>query len=62
MALAREAAEGAASFDRVLMAVLSKRIESIAGKMTNTMLRTARSGVINNGRDFSCWLCQINWT
>ena len=54
MALAQEAAKDAAPFDSVLLAVLSKRIESIAGKMTNTMLRTARSGVINNGRDFSC--------
>src|SRR5262250_1155173 len=40
--------------DSVLVAVLNRRIESIALKMTNTLLRTARSGVINNGRDFSC--------
>ena len=40
--------------DGVLMAVLTKRLESIAAKMHNTLLRTARSGVINNGRDFSC--------
>lgn len=36
------------------LAIFSKRIERIAGKMQNTLLRTARSGVINTGRDFSC--------
>ncbi len=40
--------------DGVLLAVLSKRLEGIVRKMHNTLLRTARSGVINNGRDFSC--------
>ena len=54
MAVVRQAARDVAPFDSVLLAVLAKRIESIAGKMTNTMLRTARSGVINSGRDFSC--------
>ena len=38
----------------VRLAILSKRFDSIASKMSNTLLRTARSGVINNGRDFSC--------
>ena len=42
------------AWDPVLAAVLTKRIESIAAKMQNTLLRTARSGVINNGRDSSC--------
>ena len=42
------------AWDPVLAAVLTKRIEGIAAKMQNTLLRTARSGVINNGRDFSC--------
>ena len=41
-------------FDPVLMAVLTKRIHGIVGKMQNTLLRTARSGVINTARDFSC--------
>lgn len=36
------------------MAVLSRRVDGIAARMQNTLLRTARSGVINNGRDFSC--------
>ena len=41
-------------FDPVRMAVLSQRLHSIVGKMQNTLLRTARSGVINVARDFSC--------
>jgi N-methylhydantoinase B len=38
----------------VRLALLSKRFESVARKMANTLFRTARSGVINTGRDFSC--------
>jgi N-methylhydantoinase B len=37
-----------------MLAVLSRRLDGIAARMQNTLLRTARSGVINNGRDFSC--------
>ena len=51
---ARAEATRGAAVDAVRMAVLNKRIESIASKMQNTLLRTARSGVINNGRDSSC--------
>jgi N-methylhydantoinase B len=40
--------------DGVKMALLSRRFESVARKMANTLFRTARSGVINIGRDFSC--------
>ena len=36
------------------LAVLQARLEAIVRKMTNTLFRTARSGVINAGRDFSC--------
>src|SRR2546425_11872191 len=43
-----------ADVDAVGLAVLSRRMDRIAAKMQNTLLRTARSGVINNGRDFSC--------
>src|SRR5262249_19529569 len=43
-----------AGVDAVELAVLSHRMDRIAAKMQNTLLRTARSGVINNGRDFSC--------
>ena len=38
----------------VRLAVLNHRFEAIASKMHNTLLRTARSGVINTSRDFSC--------
>jgi N-methylhydantoinase B len=40
--------------DHYMMIVLSKRIEAISREMTNTTLRSARSGVINVARDFSC--------
>ena len=36
------------------LALLARRFESITRKMANTLFRTARSGVINIGRDFSC--------
>jgi len=35
------------------LAVIHARFEAIVRKMTNTLFRTARSGVINTGRDFS---------
>ncbi|MEW6264776.1 MAG: hydantoinase B/oxoprolinase family protein [Thermodesulfobacteriota bacterium] len=37
-----------------LMVVLSRRFEIITRQMTNTLLRSARSVVINTARDFSC--------
>jgi N-methylhydantoinase B len=40
--------------DGVRLALLNSRFESVARKMANTLFRTARSGVINIGRDFSC--------
>ena len=43
-----------ASARGVRLAVLNSRIRTIASKMQNTLFRTARSGVINTGRDFSC--------
>ena len=49
-----ERAMQSTAIDGVLLAILSKRMEGIVRKMHNTLLRTARSGVINNGRDFSC--------
>ena len=54
MAVTQPASESSPLVDGVLMAVLTKRLETIAVKMQNTLLRTARSGVINSGRDFSC--------
>ncbi len=43
-----------ATLDKLDLAIFSKRIESVSRKMQNTLLRSARSGVINTGRDFSC--------
>ena len=43
--------------DSVELAVISNRFEAIVRAMMNTLLRTARSGVLNTGRDFSC--CMI---
>ena len=35
------------------IAILINRFEGIARKMTNTLYRTGRSGVLNRARDFS---------
>jgi N-methylhydantoinase B len=40
--------------DGVRLALVNSRFESVTKKMANTLFRTARSGVINIGRDFSC--------
>ena len=36
------------------LAVINSRLEGVARKMANTLLRTGRSGVLNRARDFSC--------
>jgi N-methylhydantoinase B len=41
-------------FDPVLLSVIANRLEAIVREMTNTLLRTGRSTVINVSRDFSC--------
>lgn len=41
-------------FDPVLLAVLANRLETVVREMTNTLLRTGRSAVLNTARDFSC--------
>lgn len=46
-----------AKVDTVQMAVLANRMDGIVREMTNTLLRTARSSVINSARDFSCAMC-----
>ena len=48
-----EATSASAELDPVTVAVLSKRFDSVTTKMANTLLRTARSGVLNQARDFS---------
>jgi len=40
--------------DGVSLAILSNRLQGVAKKMANTLLRTGRSGVLNIARDFSC--------
>ncbi len=47
-----DAQDGA--LDGVTVAILNKRLEGIARKMANTLMRTGRSGVLNVARDFSC--------
>jgi len=38
----------------LLLAVLSNRFDGVVREMSNTLLRAARSAVINSARDFSC--------
>ena len=38
----------------MLLSVLANRFDGVVREMTNTMLRTGRSAVINSARDFSC--------
>ena len=41
-------------FDAVRTAVIANKVDGIVREMTNTLLRSARSAVINSARDFSC--------
>lgn len=43
-----------ALLDGATLAVLRSRLDGIGRKMSNTLLRTGRSGVLNRARDFSC--------
>ncbi len=45
---------GTTSLSPMLLAVLANRFDGVVREMTNTMLRTGRSAVINSARDFSC--------
>ena len=40
--------------DPVLLAVIANRLDGIVREMTNTLLRTGRSAILNTARDFSC--------
>ncbi|WP_214609055.1 hydantoinase B/oxoprolinase family protein [Rhodococcus qingshengii] len=42
--------------DPAQLAVLTNRMQAVVRSMQNTLFRTARSGLINTGRDFSCCL------
>ncbi len=48
------AASTSATLSPMLLAVLANRFDGVVREMTNTMLRTGRSAVINSARDFSC--------
>jgi N-methylhydantoinase A len=43
-----------AELDPVTLAVLANRLDGIVREMSNTLLRSGRSAVINQARDFSC--------
>ena len=40
--------------DGVQLAILNRRLNGVARKMANTLLRTGRSGILAIARDFSC--------
>ena len=44
----------------MLLAVLANRFDGVVREMTNTMLRTGRSAVINSARDFSCGITTVD--
>lgn len=44
----------AAGGDPVELAIVASRLGAIVRKMSNTLYRTGRSGVLNTARDFSC--------
>lgn len=49
-----QASKQAGTLSPMLLAVLANRFDGVVREMTNTMLRTGRSAVINSARDFSC--------
>ncbi len=46
--------------DGAQLSILNTRFEGVAKKMSNTLLRTGRSGVLNRARDFSCCVVTHN--
>lgn len=46
----------ATTVDPVRLAVVANRLKAVVRKMSNTLYRTGRSGVLNTARDFSCAL------
>lgn len=51
---------GSPIIDGVKLAIMSSRMDGIVTRMTNTLLRTARSGVLAVAKDFSCCLLAAN--
>jgi N-methylhydantoinase B len=59
--MSNEAATPSGStIDGVRLAIMSSRMDGIVTRMTNTLLRTARSGVLAVAKDFSCCLLAAN--
>jgi N-methylhydantoinase B len=54
------ATPGSGAIDGVKLAIMSSRMDGIVTRMTNTLLRTARSGVLAVAKDFSCCLLAAN--
>lgn len=54
MSATESVADEVALLSPMLLAVLANRFDGVVREMTNTMLRTGRSAVINSARDFSC--------
>ncbi len=46
--------QAGSKLDGSKLAIINARFEGVARKMSNTLLRTGRSGVLNRARDFSC--------
>ena len=51
---------GANDLSGAALAVFHSRMEGVVRKMSNTLLRTGRSGVLNRAKDFSCCLLTRN--
>ena len=51
---ARRPPSGGGAIDSVEMAILTSRLNGVARKMANTLLRSGRSGILTIARDFSC--------
>jgi N-methylhydantoinase B len=49
-----------AALSGVQLAIMNSRMDGIVTRMTNTLLRSARSGVLNTAKDFSCCLLSAN--
>jgi N-methylhydantoinase B len=47
---------GMPKIESALLAVIANRFDCICREMTNTLLRSGRSAVLNMARDFSCSL------
>ncbi|MBU3004257.1 hydantoinase B/oxoprolinase family protein [Paraglaciecola arctica] len=48
------------TLDGSQLSILNTRFEGVSKKMSNTLLRTGRSGVLNRARDFSCCVVTHN--